>query len=207
MCEYISHVCGPLGLIVCGSAPDARQALAEIRSLKPALVIVDLTLRNSHGLDLIRNIRALTNPPRILVFSAHDESIYAERAIRAGALGYVRKTAGQIEIVQAIERVLHGHWHLSPDLTAHMVLHVVVHSPTPGELPFHRLTDRELQVFEAIGRALSTREIAHLLGIGSKTVETYRMRIREKLGLETLPQLMRAAVQFAHPHPPGGSAP
>lgn len=203
VCEYLSHVCRPLGLIVCGSAPDARQALADIRSLKPALVIVDLTLRNSHGLDLIRDIRTLHHPPRILVFSAHDESVYAERAIRAGAMGYVCKTVSQQEIVQAIERALHGQWHLSPEVTARMVLHTVVHSPRPGDPQVHCLTDRELQVFEALGNALSTREIAHLLGIGCKTVETYRTRIREKLGLETLPQLMRAAVQFTHPNPPG----
>lgn len=207
VCEYLSHVCGPLGLIVCGSAPDARQALADIRSLQPTLVIVDLTLRSSHGLDLIRDIAALANPPRILVFSAHDESLYAERAIRAGAMGYVCKTASQAEIVQAIERTLHGHWHVSPDITAHLLLHSRADAAHPGNSRLHHLTDRELQVFEAIGRALSTREIAHLLGISCKTVETYRTRIREKLGLESLPQLVRAAIESSHAVPPGGPSP
>ena len=195
--EYIaSHVRADLGLDVCGGAANPKDALADVQQLKPDLVIIDLSLTDGHGFELIKEIGLMPVIPRMLVFSAHDEEVYAERVLEAGALGYVRKTASEADLLDAIRRVLAGQVYLSPAMTSKVLLRRVTPPRGDHRSPIQSLSDRELQVFELIGNGHSTKQIAFTLGVDAKTVETYRARIKEKLGLDSAPSLMRAAFQW-----------
>lgn len=207
--EYIaSHVRTDLGLEVCGGAANTKQALAEIQQLKPDVVIIDLSLADGHGFELIKDLGTIAPLPRMLVFSAHDEEVYAERVLEAGALGYVRKTATEAELLEAIRRVLAGQVYLSASMTSRVLLRRVTPPRGDHRSPIQALSDRELQVFELIGNGQSTKQIAFTLGVDAKTIETYRARIKEKLGLDSAPSLMRAAFQWVnHGTSPVGDAP
>lgn len=181
-------------LEVCGAAGSAEEALSLIRSARPALVLVDLALQSSNGLDLIKEIRAHGPDPRILVVSAYEEVMFAERALRAGAEGYINKQELQSSVIEAIRTVLRGELFMSPAVTRRFADHALSREVTPGP---SILTDRELQVFERIGRGRTTREIAGELRLSIHTIESHREKIRLKLGLRNGTELQQQAVLWA----------
>jgi DNA-binding NarL/FixJ family response regulator len=185
-------------LIVCAEAEDRHQAIETIRIRKPNLIIVDITLKNSDGVELIKDIHARWPGLLMLVVSMHDESLYAERVLRAGARGYITKQEATRSILRAIRRVLEGQIFLSENISSQIIGRLMDSAPGQATEPVESLADRELQVFELTGRGLNTRQIAERLHIGVKTVETYRHRIREKLKLEHPTDLLRAAITWAH---------
>ena len=184
------------GLDVCGEAGCAKEALQIIESLAPDLVIVDLTLPDKNGLELLKDIHALHPHLTCIVLSMHDEGLYAERALRAGARGYVMKEAAAEHLVGAIRRVLDGGLYVS-DAVASRMLQGVVGTRTRVEGPtIERLTDRELEILEMIGNGVATKNIADRLTISARTVEAHRAHIKEKLGISDGPTLVRYAVQW-----------
>jgi DNA-binding NarL/FixJ family response regulator len=184
-------------LIVSGEVEDRQEALDAILAKPPDLVIVDLTLKNSDGLELIKDIRVRWPRLRMLVVSMHDESLYAERVIRAGARGYITKQEATRNILLAIRRVLAGSVYLNEKIAERILLRLTEHADSVTATPAELLADRELQVFELTGRGLSTHEIASRLNISVKTVETYRARVKEKLKLKDASELLQLAISFA----------
>ena len=176
-------------LIVSGEAEDRHEAIEAILAKPPDLVIVDLTLKNSDGLELIKDIRARWPKMRMLVVSMHDESLYAERVIRAGALGYITKQEATRKILLAIRRVLAGSIYLNEKIANRILSRLTAHADPVTATPAELLADREFQVFELTGRGLNTHDIASRLHIAVKTVETYRARIKEKLKLKDASEL------------------
>ncbi len=183
-------------LTVVGEAASAAQALEVIAGGEPELVIVDLTLDQSNGLDLIKDLGSRWASLPVLVVSNHDEALYAERCIRAGARGYVMKDRPPTELIAAVNAVLGGRFHLSDGIT-HRILSRLGTGPhrAAGDLS-EGLTDRELQVFELYGKGRTTRQIAELLKLSIKTVESHRDHIKEKLGFADSTSLVRAAVHW-----------
>jgi DNA-binding NarL/FixJ family response regulator len=183
-------------LVVCGEADDVASALILIDEFRPHLAIVDLSLRNGSGIDLIKRIVARGFGTRVLVASMMDESLYAERAIQAGALGFVHKEEASRKIVEAAERVLTGKIYVSDRVMDRLLSRAVQGGSEPGGSPLEQLSDRELEVFEQIGTGQSVREIAETLDLSPKTVETYRDRIKRKLNLASAAQLNHFAVRW-----------
>jgi DNA-binding NarL/FixJ family response regulator len=183
-------------LQVCGEAEDRAQALIVIKATKPDLVIVDLALKNSHGLELIKDISALYPKLRMLVVSMHDEFVNAERVIRAGASGYITKQEATTKILQAVRCVLSGEIYLSERAAVQIATKVAGRTRTGSGLTVDGLTDRELQVFELVGRGHSTRQIAEQLKLDVSTIETYRARIKEKLNLQNSLELLQCAIRW-----------
>lgn len=185
---------------VCGEAEDRPNALEIIGRVNPGLAIVDLTLKRSNGLDLIKDLRAMHPELRILVVSMQEENLYAERVIRAGAHGYITKQEATRKILEAIRHVLSGKVYLSDALSADILSRMVGKSKAPGS-SFELLTDRELQVFDLVGQGFGTRQIAEQLGLDVKTVETYRARIKDKLELKDASELLRKAIAWKLDNP------
>jgi DNA-binding NarL/FixJ family response regulator len=184
-------------LHVCGEASGVRQALDVIEHTGPHLVVVDISLPDGDGLELIREVRARHPATRTLVLSMYDEAVYAERALRAGASGYIRKVKAADEVLGAIRRVLGGHVFLSEDAAQDLVDRLVGSGKSTGPAAsMGRLSDRELQVLRSIGRGLSNRQIAEELFISVKTVEAHREHIKKKLDLASGADLLRYAIQF-----------
>jgi DNA-binding NarL/FixJ family response regulator len=183
-------------LVVCGEEEDAAKALNAIETLKPDLVIADISLKDSSGLELMRNIKAQHPHLPVLVVSVHDESIYAEIAFRAGALGYLMKEAILEKIPTAIRRVLDGNIYVSDALGAKMLQQQVRGQTDIHESPVKGLSDRELEVFQLIGRWKKTREIAAELHLSVKTVEYYREQIKRKLNLKDAGELTQYATSW-----------
>jgi DNA-binding NarL/FixJ family response regulator len=167
-----------------------------MESLKPDLAIVDITLRDTSGIELIKDIKIRFPKLPVLVLSMHDESFYAERALRAGARGYVMKEEASEKVMTAIRRVLAGEVYLSESVAARMLSKYVDGRPEQGSNPVERLSDRELEVFELIGRGLGTSQIAEKLHRSIKTIEAHRANIKRKLQLRTSPELLRMALQW-----------
>ena len=182
-------------LTVCGEADSLSQGLALLRELKPALALVDLSLGDGHGLELIKQARAEGLTTRLLVVSMMDESLYADRVLRARAEGYLRKEEATENIVTAIRDVLIGKVYLSATATAR-VLNQVATKDGVDKTPIETLSDRELEVFELLGSGLSSRDIAERLELSVKTVETYREKIKAKLSLKNGTELTRHAIHF-----------
>jgi DNA-binding NarL/FixJ family response regulator len=183
-------------LEVCGEAADAPAALSLISRLKPDLVVLDISLKHSHGLELLKDLKALNPKLAVLILSMHDESLYAERALQAGAMGYITKEEATVSVLSAIRKVLNGQVYLSEQMSARMMTKMIGRKKiTPGS-PLDVLADRELEVYQMIGRGLGTRQIAEELRLGIKTVESYRARIREKLGLADGDHLRQHAIQW-----------
>lgn len=197
-----------LDLPLCGWSADAGKALAEIPVLQPDIVIIDLSLSDSHGFGLVRELLTVSPGLRILIYSAHEEQLYAPRVLEAGALGYIRKTARPEQLTEAVRRVLQGEIYLSPEMMTRALMNRIVgrKQATTGS-SLDGLSDRELQVFEMIGGGAETKQIAEQLKLDTKTVETYRARIKEKLNLRSAPALMRAAFQFVQNGTFSSSAP
>jgi DNA-binding NarL/FixJ family response regulator len=182
---------------VCGEADNIQRAMAIIRETSPNLVIVDITLNGASGLELVKGLKALSIPVPVLVLSMHEESLYAERSLRAGAKGYITKHRGSHEVLSAIRRVLAGEIYLSEKMISN-VLHQIspTRNKTPSSRPVDRLTDRELAVLELIGQGRTSRTIAEELGLGVATVDTYRARIKEKMNLQNTFELQHFAIQW-----------
>jgi DNA-binding NarL/FixJ family response regulator len=181
-------------LVVSGEAEDRHGAIEAILAQPPDLVIVDLKLKNSDGLELIKDIRARWPKMRMLVVSMHDESLYAERVIRAGASGYITKQEATRKILLAIRRVLTGSIYLNEKIASRLISRMMTNAASVTASPAESLADREFQVFELIGRGLNTHDIAHQLHIAVKTVETYRARIKQKLSLKDASELLQLAI-------------
>lgn len=176
-------------MMVCGEADNARDGLLLIQQTKPQIAIVDISLRGSGGLDLIKDMRAREINVPVLVLSMHEESLYAERVIRAGAKGYITKHEASAKVMIAIRQVLRGEIYLEAQMMSKLVHKMVAGVPADPAKPIARLTDRELEVFELIGLGRTTREIGAQLHVGLTTVDTYRARIKEKLQLENASRL------------------
>ncbi len=185
------------GLVVSGEAEDRQTALAAILARPPDLVIIDLTLKHSDGLELIKDIRARWPRMRMLVVSMHDESLYAERVIRAGAMGYITKQEATRRILLAIRRVLSGSIYLNDKIANRILTRLSDHADPTTATPAELLADREFQVFELTGQGLNTHDIARQLNISIKTVETYRARIKDKLKLNDASELLRLAISYS----------
>ncbi len=179
-------------LEVCWEADDPQEALALIRARKPDLVIVDVAFKHGSGFELIKTLSAEDNPPRMLVVSAYDEELFAERMLRAGAQGYVNKQELHGSVLEAIRAVLAGEIYLSTDLAQRLASQAVSGRRSAGGLEV--LSDRELQVFELIGRGAGTRAIATQLNLSVHTIESHREHIRAKLHLRNGAELVRRAV-------------
>lgn len=183
-------------LMVCGEAEDAKVALQELARSAPDLAIVDLSLGNGSGIDLIRSIRSLFPEVAVIVLSMHDERVYAERSIRAGARGYIMKRESTKKIIDAIHQVLQGNMYLSKDLTELFAEKFVSGSSPGGGPSIAQLSDRELEVFQLIGQGYETRQIAKTLNVNIKTVQTYCTRIKDKLKFATGSELLREAIRW-----------
>jgi DNA-binding NarL/FixJ family response regulator len=181
---------------VCGEAGDVGTAMTVIRQKKPDLVIVDLSLPGANGIELIKNIRAEFQKIPVLTLSMHDESLYALRALRAGAQGYVMKQEALENVITAIRELFSGRPYLSPAMSA-TVIAKFAHGPGEASADVvDKLSDRELEILELIGKGRDVREIAKLLHLSPKTVETHRAHIKEKLNLPNARQVARFAVQW-----------
>ena len=188
-------------LSICGEAEDRAGALEVVEREKPRLAIVDLTLKRSNGLDLIKDLRVMYPELLILVLSMQDENLYAERVIRAGAHGYITKQEATRKILDAIRQVMAGKVFLSEEISAEILSRMLGKSKGDAMRSLDVLSDRELQVFSLVGEGFGTRQIAEQLGLDVKTVETYRTRIKEKLELKDASELLRQAIAWRRDHP------
>jgi DNA-binding NarL/FixJ family response regulator len=184
-----------LDLMVCGEAEEAQTAMREVAAKKPDILIADISLNGPDGLDLLKNLRGLYPDLPVLILSMHDESIYAERALRARANGYIMKQEATDKVLVAVRRILGGEIYLS-DRMANKLLHQYI---SGGSADMHSrlssLSDRELEVFRLIGEGRSTRQIAEKLHLSIKTVETYQAHIKDKLSLNSGRELVQHAIQ------------
>jgi DNA-binding NarL/FixJ family response regulator len=184
-------------LTVCGEAEDAQTAIQSVAAIKPDILIVDISLNGPDGLDLLKDIRIRYPEMPVLILSMHDESIYAERALRAGAQGYIMKQEATEKVLVALRRILSHEIYVSERI-ANRMLQRYIGSPTVGKpSSIADLTDRELEVFRLIGEGRSTRQIAEDLHISVKTVESYQAHIKEKLALRSARELVQHAIQWS----------
>jgi DNA-binding NarL/FixJ family response regulator len=180
---------------VCGEAESEEQAVALVKQTKPNLVLVDISLKSGHGLDLIKRIRTLDPTVKMLVISGFQESLYAERACRAGAMGYLNKQESSEKMIEAIRTVLAGERFLSPEISRRLISQALGSSDRKKS-PIEHLTDRELEIFRMIGEGLTTSIIASRLFLSTHTIDTHRENIKRKLAITTAAELSRAAVQW-----------
>jgi DNA-binding NarL/FixJ family response regulator len=189
------HIAQQLDLEVCGEAEDVPSALALLKSTQPDLAIIDISLKQGNGIELISTLKERHPSTRVLVWSMYKENLYAERALRAGAQGYLHKGRATSQLLDAIRAVLAGKVYVSEEL-ANDLLHRVVGGKTVQRSPMDLLSNRELEAFELIGQGQTTEKIATLMNVSPKTVETYRARIKEKLGLSNGTELVQRAAQW-----------
>ena len=188
-------------LHVSAEAASAREALEALSKAVPDIAIVDISLDDRSGIELIKDLRARNATLPILALSMHDEALYAERALRAGAKGYIMKQEATEQVMNAIRKVLQGTIYVSERMASRLLNQFVNTRPGDDESPLGRLSDRELEIFTMIGRGIGTREIANKLFLSIKTVEAHREHIKEKLKLKSGTELMRMAVQHALEQP------
>jgi DNA-binding NarL/FixJ family response regulator len=194
--EWLTHLINKRPeMTVCGEADNIKTAMTVIRETKPNLIIVDLTLKGSSGLELIKDLHAQGMTTPVLVLSMHDEALYADRVLRAGAKGYISKQESSAEVLKAMKLVLSGGVYLSPPMMAN-VLQRMTQGAQPEVSGMQSLTGRELEVFQLIGRGKNGREIASALILGLSTVDTYRARIKEKLGIRHAAELYSRAAEW-----------
>jgi DNA-binding NarL/FixJ family response regulator len=187
-------------LEVCAEADTAAQALHLVGTSKADLIIVDISLPDKNGLELIKDIRALFPELLILVVSMHDESLYAERVLRAGARGYLMKQEGGKKLMEAIRQILAGQIYVSEKMSATILEIFSGRRNHDGGSPMERLTDREFEVFQLVGEGRGTREIAAHLHLSVKTIEVHRANIKEKLRLKNATELVRCAMRWSESH-------
>jgi DNA-binding NarL/FixJ family response regulator len=185
-----------LEMTVCGETDNIGAAMAIIEQVCPDLAIVDITLPGASGLELIKNIKALGLPVPVLILSMHEEKLYAERVIRAGGRGYISKQEAPSEVVKAIRNVLAGGLYVSERVSTGIVERLGHLRNATGPEGMETLSDREVEVFLFIGQGLNSREISKRINLGQSTVDTYRQRIKEKMGLKNAAELYQRAVQW-----------
>lgn len=194
---YRTMLSGQGGLEVCGTATNAADALTLVERTAPDLVVTDLTLPGRSGLDLIKDLIALRPELRILVISMHDETLWAERCLKAGAKGYVMKESDSATMVAAIRQVLDGGIYLSPRLAARVISAFASSRPRGSEVsPLEKLSDREFEVFRLFGEGQTAKEIAARLNLSPKTVAVHRDHIKQKMGYQTSAEMIREAVRW-----------
>ncbi len=181
-------------LTICGEAQDATQAMKALELLKPDLVLMDLSLPGKSGLELLKDFRAMSPRTPVLMISMHDETLYAERVIRAGGKGYIMKQEGPERIIQGIRKVLSGGIFVSERISA-LILDALSGTKS-GTSPVSSLTDREFEVYRLLGQGQEPHEIAHVLHVSIKTVDTHRMHIRRKLSLRNATELIHHATRW-----------
>jgi len=187
---------GANDLTLCGEAGTCDEALAAIRDLKPDVAVIDLILHDRSGLDLIRQLRAEGQTLPLLVMSMHDEATHAEKALRAGAQGYIMKEDADEVLVEALRTVLSGKLHVSGDINEKLLRTYVESDDSAESSGIASLTDREKEIFECLGKGFTTRKIAEQFNLSPRTVEVHRARIKKKLECEDAAQLLRTAVQW-----------
>jgi len=189
--ELINH---EPDLTVCGEADDVNTARDLIKELNPDMAVIDITLKNSNGFELIKEIRTFYQNIKILVLSMHDELLYAERSLQAGAQGYIMKQETSRSIVKAIRRILDGNVYVSENIMGNLLNRVRTGRDSIDKSPIDNLSDREFAVLRSIGEGRSTGEIAHQMNLSVRTISTYRERIKEKLQLKNATELVRYAI-------------
>jgi len=193
LAELVNH---ENDLAVCGQAEDAHQAMKAIKELRPDMAVVDISLRETSGIELIKDINVQYPDLPVLALSMHDESLYAERALRAGAKGYIMKAEATEKVITAIREILNGEIYVSDKMATKMVRQLVGSKTKISTTPVERLSDRELEVFNLIGKGYGTRQISERLHLSIKTIETYRAHIKEKLSLANAAELLQYAIQW-----------
>lgn len=193
LAEMINH---EKDLVVCGAADTPSKALDQIAALNPDLVILDISLSNSSGIEVLKSIKALSPKTRVLMLSMHDENLYAVRALRAGAAGYIMKQEATEKVLTAIRQVLKGEIYLSDKMEKRMMQQLVGGRAARTGSPLEDLSDRELEVFRLLGQGHGTRQIAEELHLSIKTVESHRAHIKEKLHLKNANELIQHAIQW-----------
>ncbi len=183
---------------VCCQAEDAPQAMRFIETCDHDAAIIDISLKGSSGIELIKNIRSQKNHIPILVLSMHEESVYAERSLRAGANGYVMKHEAPDKVMQAIREIIDGKLYVSDNVADKVLRKVVTGHSDSDTSPIDRLSDRELEVFRLIGQGYGTRQIAEQLFLSIKTIESYRANIKDKMGLTNASELVHHAIQWVN---------
>jgi DNA-binding NarL/FixJ family response regulator len=191
-------------LEVCGEAEDISEALDIIEREQPDFAVVDISLKDGSGLELIKQVKARYPDVRMLALSMHDEKLFAERALRAGAEGYLNKQEPAEKVIEAIRAVLDGRVYLSDEMADRVLHRLVDKDESVGESLVDTLSDRELEVLELIGRGLTTRQIANELHLSRKTIDTYRDHLKSKLQLKTANELVRYAVAWTLGQEPDG---
>ena len=183
-------------LIICGQFEEAGKALDAVNALKPDAAIVDISLKGSSGIELLKNIKVQFPKLLVLVLSMHDESLYAERALRAGASGYIMKQEAPEQVLVALRKILNGEIYLSEKMSSKLMHQLVSGRPTETGSLMERLSDRELEIFGLIGQGRGTRQIAEQLHLSVKTIESHRAHIKEKLNLKNATELVHRAIQM-----------
>jgi DNA-binding NarL/FixJ family response regulator len=183
-------------LLVCGEAGNPAEAAHELTRCSPDLVLTDITMPGRSGLEFIKDLHAAQPDLAVLVVSMHDESIYAERALRAGARGYIMKEAGGENLLAAIRQILRGEIYVSSAMSARILENISTRRPRGSSSPIEKLTDREFEVFQLIGQGKSTRDIATQLHLSSKTIDVHRANVKTKLELKDSTALVRHAVRW-----------
>lgn len=189
---------GTIDMEVCGETNAADEAFRDIGELHPDVAVVDISLNDAHGLDLVRNVRSQYPDVRVVVFSMYDENVYAERAIRSGAAGYLMKSEPTHNIVEAIRAADGGEVYLSREMSSRILNKVALGQTSEPSFAIDELTDREMAVFQMLGEGASVQEIRERLSLSRKTIETYRRRAKEKLGFDTVSELLQYAVQWTY---------
>jgi len=180
---------------VVGASEDANAALQQMAKLKPDIVVLDITLKDRSGVDVIKKIRTSLPATQVLVYSMHDENVYAERCLRAGAMGYLMKSEGAARLLQGIRQIISGSFCFSANLIGSIVSGGGPRTGSRGE-PGRLLSDRQLEVFEMVGRGFDSHEIAEKLSLSAKTVDAHKANIRQKLGLASARELLMEAVRW-----------
>lgn len=189
-------------LDVCGEAGDVPSAVQAVNELKPDVVVADLSLKEGSGIDLIKTLSAQSSETPVLVLTMHEESFYAERALRAGARGYLTKQEASEKILTAIRQVFRGEIYVSERLSPKLLKRLITGAPDDEDPLVSRLSDRELQVFLMIGEGHGTQQIASQLNLSVKTIETYRAHLKEKLDLRDARELVQYAIRWVVSHGP-----
>ena len=193
LAELVNH---ESDLVVCGQAEDSHEAIKAIKDLSPTMAIIDISLKETSGLELIKDIHSQCPDLPVLALSMHDEMLYAERALRAGAMGYIMKQEATENVIVAVRKILGGEIYVSDRMSARMVRKLVTGQIETTTSQVASLSDRELEVFHLIGKGHGTRQISERLHLSVKTIETYRAHIKEKLNLADAAELLQYAIQW-----------
>lgn len=194
-------------LAVCGEATTAAEAMQGVARLRPQVAIVDISLRDSSGIELVKDLKRVHPRLVVLVLSMHEESLYADRGLRAGAKGYIMKRETTRKVIEALRVVLADKFYLSEAMTQAMAMRFVEGKPLPAHSLIEDLSDRELAIFDLLGRGLGTRRIAETLHVSIKTVQAYCSRIKEKLKLQSGTELLREAIRHGEAQQAGTMGP